>query len=163
MGQFEYSNDRSQATVSFPAHKFPYTASVYYQCNVRLCALQDPSCQQVKICFLVYILFYYNKYLHFYSRQIVHRLVRNVTSTMLPTMDIRQLLKCSLVCTSMKMPKLLTVMIPYFPKRYKTVGIFLFASIVILMSAISTFVHRHRKTHCACHSERLPLPLQWPV
>lgn len=47
MGQFEYSEDRSQATVSFPAHKFPYTASVYYQCNVRLCALLDPSCQQV--------------------------------------------------------------------------------------------------------------------
>lgn len=47
MGQFEYSDDRSKATVSFPAHKFPYTSSVYYQCNVRLCALQDPECQQV--------------------------------------------------------------------------------------------------------------------
>lgn len=47
MGQFEYSEDRAQATVSFPAHKFPYTASVYYQCNVRLCALADPSCQKV--------------------------------------------------------------------------------------------------------------------
>lgn len=47
MGQFEYSTDRTKATVSFPAHKFPYTASVYYQCNVRLCALQDPTCQKV--------------------------------------------------------------------------------------------------------------------
>lgn len=47
MGQFEYSDDRSKATVSFPAHKFPYTSSVYYQCNVRLCALNDPECQQV--------------------------------------------------------------------------------------------------------------------
>lgn len=47
MGQFEYSEDRSQASVSFPAHKFPYTASVYYECNIRLCALQDPECQKV--------------------------------------------------------------------------------------------------------------------
>lgn len=47
MGQFEYSEDRSRAIVSFPAHKFPYTASVYYQCNVRLCALQDPTCHKV--------------------------------------------------------------------------------------------------------------------
>lgn len=50
MGQFEYSDDRSKATVSFPAHKFPYTSSVYYQCNVRLCALQDPDCQQAPNC-----------------------------------------------------------------------------------------------------------------
>lgn len=49
MGQFEYSADRSQATVAFPAHKFPYTASVYYQCNVQLCALADPTCQRVII------------------------------------------------------------------------------------------------------------------
>lgn len=47
MGSFEYSEDRMAATVTFPAHKFPYTASVYYQCNVRLCALQDPDCQKV--------------------------------------------------------------------------------------------------------------------
>lgn len=47
MGQFDYSDDRTKASVSFPAHKFPYTASVYYQCNVRLCALQDPDCQKV--------------------------------------------------------------------------------------------------------------------
>lgn len=47
MGQFDYSEDRSKASVAFPAHKFPYTASVYYQCNVKLCALQDPECQKV--------------------------------------------------------------------------------------------------------------------
>lgn len=50
MGQFEYNDDWTEATVSFPAHKFPYTASVYYQCNVRLCALQDPTCQQSPNC-----------------------------------------------------------------------------------------------------------------
>lgn len=48
MGQFEYSDDRTEASVSFPAHKFPYTASVYYECNIRLCPLQDPECQKVK-------------------------------------------------------------------------------------------------------------------
>lgn len=47
MGQFQYSSDRTEASVSFPAHKFPYTASVYYECNIRLCPLQDPECQQV--------------------------------------------------------------------------------------------------------------------
>ncbi|XP_037910060.1 uncharacterized protein LOC119650908 [Hermetia illucens] len=50
MGSFEYSEDRMAATVTFPAHKFPYTASVYYQCNVRLCALQDPDCQKAPTC-----------------------------------------------------------------------------------------------------------------
>lgn len=53
MGQFEYSADRSEATVAFPAHKFPYTASVYYQCNVQLCALADPACQQVRHTYIV--------------------------------------------------------------------------------------------------------------
>lgn len=47
MGQFEYTSDRTEASVSFPAHKFPYTASVYYECNIRLCPLQDPECQTV--------------------------------------------------------------------------------------------------------------------
>lgn len=50
MGQFEYTEDRTNATVSFPAHKFPYTTSVYYQCNVRLCALADPECRQSPDC-----------------------------------------------------------------------------------------------------------------
>lgn len=50
MGQFKYTEDRTNATVSFPAHKFPYTTSVYYQCNVRLCALADPDCHQSPDC-----------------------------------------------------------------------------------------------------------------
>lgn len=50
MGQFEYTEDRTKANVSFPAHKFPYTSSVYYQCNVRLCALVDPDCQKPPTC-----------------------------------------------------------------------------------------------------------------
>ena len=37
MGPFDYSKNLTRATVSFHAHKFPYTSSVYYQCNVRLC------------------------------------------------------------------------------------------------------------------------------
>lgn len=37
MPKFEYSNNHTRAAVSFPAHKFPHTSSVYYQCNVRLC------------------------------------------------------------------------------------------------------------------------------
>lgn len=47
MGQFEYTNDRTEASVSFPAHKFPYTVSVYYECNIQLCMLDDPECQKV--------------------------------------------------------------------------------------------------------------------
>lgn len=37
MGNFEYSKDKTVASVRFQAHKFPYTDSVYYQCNVKLC------------------------------------------------------------------------------------------------------------------------------
>lgn len=37
MPKFEYTNNSTRASVSFPAHKFPHTSSVYYQCNVRLC------------------------------------------------------------------------------------------------------------------------------
>ncbi|EDW49220.1 GM11880 [Drosophila sechellia] len=50
MGQFNYTQDRLAANVTFPAHKFPYTTSVYYQCNVRLCALEDPTCQEAPQC-----------------------------------------------------------------------------------------------------------------
>lgn len=35
MGEFEYSSSKTTALVHFQAHKFPYTSSVYYQCNVR--------------------------------------------------------------------------------------------------------------------------------
>ena len=47
LGPFNYTDDRMKATVTFPAHKFPYTTSVYYQCNVKLCALGDPECHEV--------------------------------------------------------------------------------------------------------------------
>ncbi|XP_058463991.1 uncharacterized protein LOC131438175 [Malaya genurostris] len=50
LGPFEYTDDRTKATVTFPAHKFPYTTSVYYQCNVRLCALDDPDCHKPPNC-----------------------------------------------------------------------------------------------------------------
>lgn len=50
MGQFQYSDDRTEASVSFPAHKFPYTASVYYECNIRLCPIHDPDCQTAPDC-----------------------------------------------------------------------------------------------------------------
>ncbi|XP_053688967.1 cuticlin-3 [Sabethes cyaneus] len=50
LGPFDYTDDRSKATVTFPAHKFPYTTSVYYQCNVRLCALDDPDCHKPPSC-----------------------------------------------------------------------------------------------------------------
>lgn len=44
MGQFTYNEDKTEARVNFQAHKFPYTASVYYQCNVRLCIKHDGGC-----------------------------------------------------------------------------------------------------------------------
>lgn len=44
MGQFTYSDDKTEAKVNFQAHKFPYTASVYYQCNVRLCSKHEGGC-----------------------------------------------------------------------------------------------------------------------
>jgi hypothetical protein len=47
MGQFEYSSSKTTASVHFQAHKFPYTASVYYQCNVRLCIKADHGCDDV--------------------------------------------------------------------------------------------------------------------
>lgn len=50
MGPFQYSDDRMKAVVTFPAHKFPYTTSVYYQCNIRLCALLDPECKRSPTC-----------------------------------------------------------------------------------------------------------------
>lgn len=47
LGPFAYDSDRTKATVAFPAHKFPYTTSVYYQCNVRLCMLEEENCHKV--------------------------------------------------------------------------------------------------------------------
>lgn len=46
MGMFEYSPDKTKASVHFQAHKFPYTVSVYYQCNVKLCLKADGGCEQ---------------------------------------------------------------------------------------------------------------------
>lgn len=47
MPRFEYSNNFTRAVVSFPAHKFPHTSSVYYQCNVRLC-INNGGCDQAE-------------------------------------------------------------------------------------------------------------------
>lgn len=49
MGMFEYSYDNTKASVHFQAHKFPYTASVYYQCNVKLCLKADDGCAAVTV------------------------------------------------------------------------------------------------------------------
>lgn len=45
MGMFQYSDHKTHASVHFQAHKFPYTASVYYQCNVKLCLKADKGCE----------------------------------------------------------------------------------------------------------------------
>lgn len=47
LGPFEYSSSKTTAAVRFQAHKFPYTASVYYQCNVRLCIKNADGCADV--------------------------------------------------------------------------------------------------------------------
>ena len=47
MGPFIYSMNKTRATVNFQAHKFPYTSSVYYQCNVRLCLKEKGGCEDV--------------------------------------------------------------------------------------------------------------------
>ncbi|XP_030766292.1 uncharacterized protein LOC115890250 isoform X2 [Sitophilus oryzae] len=44
MGMFQYSGDSNKAEVQFKAHKFPYIASVYYQCNVKLCLRVEDGC-----------------------------------------------------------------------------------------------------------------------
>lgn len=47
MAAFEYSSSKTTALVHFQAHKFPYTPSVYYQCNVRLCIRHAGGCDDV--------------------------------------------------------------------------------------------------------------------
>jgi len=47
MGEFQYSEKKTAAVVKFQAHKFPYTSSVYYQCNVKLCIKHAGGCDQV--------------------------------------------------------------------------------------------------------------------
>lgn len=50
MPAFEYANNFTRAAVSFPAHKFPHTSSVYYQCNVSLCINANGGCNQMHEC-----------------------------------------------------------------------------------------------------------------
>ncbi|XP_055925868.1 cuticlin-1-like [Argiope bruennichi] len=47
MGPFEYVHNKTQARVTFQAHKFPYTSSVYYQCNVKMCLKNSGGCDDV--------------------------------------------------------------------------------------------------------------------
>lgn len=47
LGPFEYTLNKTRASVTFQAHKFPYTSSVYYQCNVRLCLKSSGGCDDV--------------------------------------------------------------------------------------------------------------------
>lgn len=47
MGPFSYSDAKTTASVNFHAHKFPYTASVYYQCNVQLCVKAHGGCDDL--------------------------------------------------------------------------------------------------------------------
>lgn len=47
LGPFDYTLNKTRASVTFQAHKFPYTASVYYQCNVRLCLKASGGCDDV--------------------------------------------------------------------------------------------------------------------
>lgn len=49
MGNLHYAEDKTRANVHFQAHKFPYTASVYYQCNVKLCKKSEGGCDQVTV------------------------------------------------------------------------------------------------------------------
>ncbi|XP_017777442.1 PREDICTED: uncharacterized protein LOC108563316, partial [Nicrophorus vespilloides] len=47
MGMFQYSVEKTKAVVNFQAHKFPYSPSVYYQCNVKLCLKSDGGCDNL--------------------------------------------------------------------------------------------------------------------
>jgi len=49
MPPFEYNANKTQASVKFQAYKFPYTASIYYQCNIRLC-LRKGGCEEAPLC-----------------------------------------------------------------------------------------------------------------
>ncbi|CAA9997714.1 unnamed protein product [Nesidiocoris tenuis] len=50
MGPFQYSDDGNSAHVEFQAHKFPYTDSVYYHCNVHLCLKTGEGCPPAPDC-----------------------------------------------------------------------------------------------------------------
>lgn len=55
MGNFQYTNEKTKAIVHFQAHKFPYTASVYYQCNVKLCLKADNGCESLTVSELTFV------------------------------------------------------------------------------------------------------------
>ncbi|EEC06231.1 cuticlin, putative, partial [Ixodes scapularis] len=50
LGPFEYTLNKTRASVTFQAHKFPYTSSVYYQCNVKLCLKSSGGCDDPPDC-----------------------------------------------------------------------------------------------------------------
>ena len=58
LGPFEYSASKSTTAVRFQSHKFPYTDSVYYQCNIRLCIKNAGGCDDVV---RIYLFAYLNK------------------------------------------------------------------------------------------------------
>lgn len=77
LGGFEYESTKTKAIVRFQAHKFPYTSSVYYQCNVKLCIKNAGGCDDVVsavflvgLCWLnvilkfIYYLFVYHTRIH---------------------------------------------------------------------------------------------------
>ncbi|CAG0915253.1 unnamed protein product [Notodromas monacha] len=47
MGPFVYEPNKRVARVQFQAHKFPYTPSVYYTCNIKLCVKGAGGCDDV--------------------------------------------------------------------------------------------------------------------
>ncbi|KAG8198907.1 hypothetical protein JTE90_015119 [Oedothorax gibbosus] len=47
MGSFEYSKDLTTAHVTYPAFKFPFSSSIYYRCNVKLCLKESGGCTDV--------------------------------------------------------------------------------------------------------------------
>lgn len=104
LGPFSYDSDRTMATVAFPAHKFPYTSSVYYQCNVRLCSLGDENCHKVSIPEKN------GSYVFNFTSMLCRRpyvMVRKERSEkqILMKMDHLQLLRCFQAFTLTRMPK----------------------------------------------------------
>ena len=67
MGELEYSSSKTTAIVHFQAHRFPYTSSVYYQCNVRLCIRHAGGCEDTvslsKITDLILIILFCSAFL----------------------------------------------------------------------------------------------------
>lgn len=102
LGPFSYDSDRTKATVAFPAHKFPYTTSVYYQCNVRLCSLGEDNCHKVREIIRLVTLIgtgnNENESIIYRRRTVTDRGERNVRQTPMKKV-FQRLLKYFLVCT----------------------------------------------------------------